>query len=271
VRAEISSSSPKEKLYLYSSITPANFNWTDLSINKESSFIGPISQAWQKWFLEKLNLNIEDFQICELDCQLFLKEWESKSDSEAIKIPEKYENARLIKVYINLWDKSTSDEKVFYWEGRVALFDIKNNNVITTIKVPYQKREFTLTEMNSLNSKLGSLIYRSALGTFIQVKDLFRKNEIADNMARLKVVGHKRLSDAMDLANLLQAKGVNIGLKVKLDGFSKEEANFKCFYQSEEKSFSDLLSQLKELKSSESYNLVNQSKDSRFVLRLLTK
>lgn len=46
-----------------------------------------------------------------------------------------------------------------------------------------------------------------------------------------------------------------MGIKASLESFQKDEARLLCFFQGEAKVFSDLLSQLKELKSSHSFVL----------------
>ena len=49
-----------------------------------------------------------------------------------------------------------------------------------------------------------------------------------------------------------------MGLETQMDYLKSSEAQILCFYQGEEKSFTDLLSRVKELKLSQSYKLVNE-------------
>ena len=68
----------------------------------------------------------------------------------------------------------------------------------------------------------------------------------------------------------LKARGSSLGLDVQMDFFKSSEAQILCFYQGEEKSFTDLLSQLKELKLSQSYKLVNEF-NGIHILKLVTE
>lgn len=60
-------------------------------------------------------------------------------------------------------------------------------------------------------------------------------------------------------------------MEVHLESFQQDQAKLLCFYQGEAKVFSDLLSQLKELKSSNSYVLVSELTGPFPVVKLLTE
>jgi len=69
----------------------------------------------------------------------------------------------------------------------------------------------------------------------------------------------------------LKTRGSSLGLEVFLDSFTKNQALFNCFYLGEEKSFNDLLSSIKELKSSNTYQLVHDYTGGRHEMKLVTE
>jgi hypothetical protein len=77
------------------------------------------------------------------------------------------------------------------------------------------------------------------------------------------------MGDVLALIETLKSRGAAIGLEIKLDKMSSGEAEVICFYQGEEKSFTDLLSKVKELKSSTSYQVVDEFNGSVHVLKLV--
>jgi hypothetical protein len=88
---------------------------------------------------------------------------------------------------------------------------------------------------------------------------------------RLVIKGHQRLGDVIQLTEMLKKMGERIHLELRLDFFGLEEAHLLCFYQGEEKSFTDVLSQLKELKSSHRYKLLNDSTGVHHLIRFVTE
>ena len=71
--------------------------------------------------------------------------------------------------------------------------------------------------------------------------------------------------------DMLRKEGSKLNFEVQIDLFDQKETQLLCFYQGEEKSFTDLLSQVKELKSSQSYRLVNEFTGIHHVLKLVAE
>jgi hypothetical protein len=62
-----------------------------------------------------------------------------------------------------------------------------------------------------------------------------------------------------------------LGLEVSLESFSKNEAFLTCFYRGEEKSFSDLLSGLKEIKLRQPYQLMGEFTGVQYTINFMTE
>ncbi len=90
-----------------------------------------------------------------------------------------------------------------------------------------------------------------------------------NRVIKLVITGQKHLGDVTKLVDLLQTRGSSLGLQVEMSEFGSKEAIMKGYYRGEEKSFTDLLSQVKELKSSYNYSLVNEITDQGHVIRMV--
>lgn len=260
------------KVWVKSEILPENFTWQDLGLTKEESFTGPIAEAWKKFLKEKLPATISDVELCTGPCAAYLEEWEAKTPKLVRSQPvETYAGGYWLKVSIRMWKKAeVTDASAFHWEGRAVLMDINTKRHLGTYPLLREEKAFEQAGQ-LLNSALGNRIYRTPLGALQQVAGVLAKGASKKEVLSLKVKGHKRLLDVMDLMRLLETRGTHLALSFTLEGFSGGEATLIGYYQGEEKSFTDLLSQVKELKSSESYDLVPKSQGSDHEIQLVTK
>jgi hypothetical protein len=258
------------KIWLKTEIIPMNFSWQDLGFSKEASFTTPISDAWKTWIAENLPANVADVEMCTQDCLNFLGKWEIRPREEVIADSSgEYSNGVWLKVDLNVWKQN--DGTTFNWEGRTVLLDINTKRLLGSVAFSPTTKHFQQLQEKDLNSTLASHIYGTALFSFTQLTKTLGQGFKLNQMARVKVVGHRNLIDALKVMKLLQTRGSYLGLSASLEDFNKAEAQLLCFFQGEEKTFSDLLSQLKELKLSESYTLVNQSTGPGHVIQLVTE
>ncbi|HXH74315.1 MAG TPA: hypothetical protein VNJ08_05075 [Bacteriovoracaceae bacterium] len=273
--AEISPESPKpiSKIWLKSEIIPMNFGWQDMGLSREESFTLPITEAWVKWLSDNLPPTVAQAVICSAGCQPFIEEWETQPPQMVMSsTPTEYSNGVLLKVIINIWKlPGDSTEHAFRWEGRTVLLDLKTKRLMGALAIYPEDKRFIQLAQNRVNSVLGNHIYRSPLDSFMKISKVLARETKVSQMTYVKIKGHKNLMDAIEAGQLLETRGTHLGLSVGLSEFTKQEAQLLCYYQGEEKAFNDLLSQLKELKSSHSYTLVNQSTGPEHVLQLVTE
>lgn len=261
------------KLWIRTEIVPMNFAWQDLELTREASFTGPISGAWKKWATENLPSTVGEVDICSSDCVNFSEQWESTPRLEVLSSPSPlYGGGIWLLTVIKVWKHLEGTEGPFYqWEGRTVLIDINTKRVMANLPLGPYRRSFSGLEGSGLNSALGNQIYRSPLALFKQLMQVLAKGVRLDRALRVKVTGHRHILDALELMRLMQTRGTHLGLEPGLLGFSKTEAYFLCFFQGEEKSFTDLLSRLKEVKSSKSYNLVIRSEGQEAVIQMVAR
>ena len=120
-----------------------------------------------------------------------------------------------------------------------------------------------------VNTKLVTRVYKTGLGSFPGLAEKIEKTLPLNRVIRLTISGYKHMGDVTKLVELLQSRGSSLGLEAEMSGFGSGEAVMKVFFRGEEKSFTDLLSQVKELKSSYNYSLVNEVTGNGHVIRMV--
>lgn len=255
------------RLWIVTDINPTGFNWQDLGLSQPSSFTDPLSEAWKKWWEENLPTNFEDTDVCNSECHSYQAQWETQPANKPLMPNPLYDDGVWLKVSLDL--KKT--HKSFEWEGRVTLLDINTKRILGTSSIGKVKRSFEEEDQKTFNSALASHLYQSPLGLFSSLKGPLKNSLKLNQSSYLIIKGHKNLTDVMELKELLNTRGSYIGIKASLESFQKDEARLLCFYQGEAKVFSDLLSQLKELKSSHSFVLSSDLTGPVPVLKLLTE
>lgn len=266
-------SKPFSKVFLITEIDPIHFSWADLSLENETSFIKPLNDSWLKWLNENIPNTVEEVVMCDASCMSFYSTW-TETHAERLSIPEEYLHTIFLKV--NLYLKRTNiqsnlKEMSFEWEGRSLIQDVSSKRVLGSYALQQESRSFRQPDQKALNSSLASSLYRSPISAFMYFRTKLEEKVGFNRLTRLGIRGQKHLGDVIALMELLKTRGSSLGLEVFLDSFSKEEANLLCYYKGEEKSFTDLLSSIKELKSSHSYTLVNEFTGVQHVLKLVTE
>lgn len=264
-----------DKIFILGELDISRFEWKDLGLEKESSFTGVLNDTWDRWFNENLSPNVGEVQICGIECRDFIRDWEQTPIEKVEgKLDPYYKDSVLVHVSMDVKRTSFHEslkESSFEWEGRVVLLDINTKRVLASYVLPLEKRDLRNMDLKAQNSALASSLYRTPLSAFLQLKKKLTDAQKLNRVSRLVIQGHRHLGDVVALMELLKTRGSLLGLDLKLDYFKSNEAELLCFYQGEEKSFSDLLSRVKELKSSQSYVLVNEFTGINHVIKLVTE
>jgi hypothetical protein len=250
------------QLWVLTDINLQGLSWSDLGLDSDASFISALNASWVKWINDNLPQTVEEARSCEEACLSFYHRWEQLPEEEVIDALEQdFQNGLWAKITFYLRRHSLVErlqEQSFKWEGRLVLLDINTKRVLKSFELGAEDHRWRNLDQKGLNSALASQMYRSPLSLFNEFPKFLADKRSLNQLAHLIVSGHHNLSDAYALMELLKTRGSSLGLEPKLDSFKKGEAKLLCYYQGEEKSFTDLLSRLKELKSSKSYSLVHE-------------
>jgi len=260
---------PKPLAWVSLELNWNDINWRDLGLEQENSFKGPILASWQKYLSE--NAPGKGVAECLEDCEAFVSTWEEKNPAllSETGLPDPYRNGFLIKVSMDLSREKYSGK--FRWGGRVLFFDLNSKEILLSSEISPEEKAWSVADQKKLNSLLATRIYQSALGPLKAMASRIEENLAYTKATRLVIRGSGQLSHTEDLLKLIKSEGKKLGIVVRWDFVQQGEARFLCFYRGEEKSFSDLLSQLKELKSSHSYSITHEMSGSDHVLQLTKK
>ncbi len=259
------------KILIVLDVDLVQLTWEELSLDSQAVFVKPIFESWLKWFLENQPSTVEEVIVCSQDCQKFYNKW-IETEVGQISIPEDFLDSVLLKLDFNLKKSASSDllkELRFDWEGRAVLLDVNTKRVLQSYSLAPEFRVFKQADSKTINSTLASSIYRSPLTAFMQFsKKLEEKRDIA-RAKKLVLSGYQHLGDVLGFMDLLKTRGASLGMDVELESFTKDDVHLVCFYQGEEKSFTDLLSGIKELKSSHHYSLVDEFTGLHFTVKFV--
>lgn len=264
---------PKEfsKLFVVPEINLSGITWQDLGLEKSSSFTDPIADSWVKWISNGLPQNLSEATPCTGDCYFDFLNWIQLKQGEGMQVPSQYQNALWLKISFTvrrLSFKPDLNEWKMEWDGSAVLLDSNTKQILYSQTLYPEERTWQGLDQKSINSVLASGMYKTALDAVMKSSKKIETSKLS-RLDRLVIQGHRNLDDILSLMNLLRKEGESIHLSLKIDQFGNQEAQILCFYRGEEKSFTDLLSRLKELKSTQSYRLVNESTGVHPVLKLI--
>lgn len=261
---------PYSRIFILGEVTPLGFEWKDLGLERETQFTSPLLKSWEKWLKEHLPKNVGEAKNCEAECLAYHSQWEEKNPEEIAASPDPlYENALWLKVSLTLRRQVLNNIQSYTWDGRVLLLDGNTKRSIVNVALPKETKEWMNLPQSEINSALVTRVYKTPLGAF---PSLIQKTESTlplNRVVRLVITGQKHLGDVTKLVELLQTRGSSLGLQVEMSEFGSNEAIMKGYFRGEEKSFTDLLSQVKELKSSYNYSLVNEITETGHVIRMV--
>jgi hypothetical protein len=262
------------KVLVLSEMNLIHMTWKDLSLENEEQFSTPIVQSWVKWLENNSPHNVDQVVECIHSCVTDFYHWAEIPQDEAMKVSEELLNNLWIRFSFNLrkvFFRPNLNEWELEWDGSAIILDANTKLTIGAFTIPLERKIWRGLNQKELNSQLASSIYRSGLDSLNKGVRKIQESGRVNRVKRLVVQGHHRLADVIQLMELLRKTGSSIHLELQLDYFGNKEAQLLCFYQGEEKSFTDVLSQVKELKSFQRYKLLNDSTGVHHLIKFVTE
>ena len=259
VETSVGPAEKKTGLFLYTKINLLNFMWKDLSVEGEDSFITPLNQNWVEWFKQ----NQTQFQLiepCSQSCEVEFNTW-----IEGANLDQR--SGVWIKTDLNL--RRLVDEK-FEISGGIVFLDIESRKNLGARTLELQKISLPILDLKKRNSALASYLFRASLPFYTALMSGINSEKDARSLL-LVIKGFTSLSDIQALEKLLAEKNSNLNLKSSLVGFARQQAQLNITFKGEEKLFTDLLSELKELKSSRRFTLVHEFIENTHVLKMIAE
>lgn len=262
------------KIQVLVDVTPLGFAWPDLALEHGSSFSNPLLVSWGKWLTANQPQNVEEISLCEGACQEAFNTWQQVPQEEGMQISSGIANSLWLKVSYNLRKishNSEINEWKFEWDGSVVLLDANTKKILASHTLLPESKMWRGLDQKTLNSNLASALYRTPLDAFSKVTKKVQDTHRLNRLNRLIVRGYANMGDIVSLMESIKKLGQSLHLEMQLDVFTQKEAQILCFYVGEEKSFTDLLSGVKELKLSHSYKVVDEFSGVHHVLKLIVE
>jgi hypothetical protein len=257
---------------MVSEFNTVSFTWEELGFKQKSFFNDSVLSSWIKWVSDHHPKVKDLIGVCTEDCKKFY-EWVQTPVPIGDPVQEPGFIHHWLKVTFNI-RKIYSDLKIneftYEWEGSAVLLDGKTKMIREAFQIFPEKRTWRGLSQKELNSALATFIYRSALDPINKIMKNSqnlqpRQKGGSKEIKRIIVRGHKQMLDVINLMDLVRNFGVQ---NIELEFFNTHEAQVICAYSGEEKMFTDLLSQVKELKSTNNYRVVNESDGNHYILKL---
>lgn len=264
------SATPFSRILVLGEVELQGFEWTDLGLEREGQFLSPLQKSWEKWLQENLPKSVGGAVVCEEECRVKYRHWQ-ETPSETLLAEADPELRHILWLKVNLLIRRRLQDgiQIFSWDGRVHLIDGNSKKGVLALELPREEKEWVNAPQTEINTALVSRVYRTPLGAFPQVVRKIEEIRPLNRVLNLVITGHHSLGDVMKLGELLKARGSSLGLQTELGQFGSTSATMKVYVQGEEKSFTDFLSQLKELKSSYNYAIVSEPGPQGIMVRLV--
>lgn len=262
------------KLWVLTEINLIHMTWKDLELESEEQFTSPLVQSWVKWLANNPPQNVDQISECLNDCTNYFVNWLEVPQDQGMKIDENLINNLWMRFSFNLRKISfrpNINEWEIEWDGSAVILDANTKLIVGAFNIPLEKKVWRGLDQKEFNSNLVSVMYRSGLDPLSKSIPKIQEFERFNRVKRLVVQGHQRLGDVFQLMEILKKVGGGLHLESQIDFFSSREAQLLCFYQGEEKSFTDVLSQLKELKSLQRYKILNDSAGANHILKFVAE
>jgi hypothetical protein len=261
-------------IFIVTEMNLMGLTWSDLGLENEKSFKEALESSWEKWFGANLPDNIGNVIPCRSECLEGFSHWLELPQDENIQVSGEFSGSLWLKISLNLRRTSLvkdTSESTFEWNGSLVLLNANNKMVLANFTLPYEKKTWRGLDQKGLNSAIATSLYRFPLDDFLRMNRKIQEASALNRLKRLVITGHKTLEDLLSLIEILRRKGTDLKLELRLENFSRGQAEILCFYQGEEKKFIDLLSRVKELKSLHNYSVVSEFSGVHPTLKLVTE
>jgi hypothetical protein len=263
-----------ERLFLVTEVNAIGFSWDSLGVKDESRFRTPLAEAWRKWLQANGPENVGGVEECGDDCGQDFARWLQRAAGDRTVVSEAVLNGLWLRITFNLRRRAHQadvNEWQFEWSGSAVLQDADTKSLLASITLPPETRIWRGLDQKALNSAVASAMYRSALEPLTRIVRRITEAHRPDRVVRLLVQGHRQLGDLLSLIDSLKKEGKELDLELRLDTFGQREARLAGSYRGAEKSFTDLLSRLKAIKSSHNYRLESDLTGPHPVIKLVAE
>ena len=245
------STETKIKFLIIPHLELVDLDWEAMKLSGEKPFLGALWSAWDKWKnTEAADLNIEWCdEVCE---RQWLQEKTSGSEGLSTYFGQDDEVQLVVDLKLQLKKLRTlvNGEVEYQISGAYSLHDYSSRSLLEAMGLgPELKRVNQSGDVQGSNSALANFFYRLAIPAFSRLKT-WKEFKPYNQALQLVIEGPKNYFETEEIENELKLLTNGYSPRWELFALTKTTAEFRILYRGEEKSFKELITGLKELKSS---------------------
>lgn len=259
-------------LHLLTEVQLMGFPWGELGVDSSDAFSVPLTNSWVSQLSQFIPPNLADISSCLSECQKNFYEWMQQERAIGPLVLESFQDDLWLKINLNItrsYLRALSGEWELSWRGSIILLDSNSKKVLFFKSLPAELKTIKFQDPKDFNSKLASYLFKYVSSYNSQVLKSIQDAQRHNRLSRISIRGHRRIDDILSLMDKIIKQGVDLNLTAELEHFSANEATLKFYFFGIEKTFTDLLSQIKELKLSHSYKVIHDFSGNRHQLRLM--
>lgn len=226
--------------------------WSDLNVDNEKTFTSEVNSHWLKWIEKEKNANVESVHWLKDGEENELKKHLAfKYEDIDFNIKKEFKDSIALIAKIDIIkgsENKTFKEYNFSYSVGFVLIDLETNFVLKSFDSKKIKKVFRGVDELKLSSVVANYLYRLPLDSFKDSLNFVKDTLIANKIKILKLRQFKNIDEVLKFTKQLEVNGIKLGLKTKLERFSRERSDLVVFYQGDDTILSKFLMELKSKK-----------------------
>ena len=236
--------------------------FSELGIENDNDFSEVISKKWIEWLEKNKPNNIANVVELSDSQKSRLRDYQKlKTEDMLSNTPEMFVNSLLLDIQISVVREKLDKRKneyTFKYVGSGFIKDLQSNHIIDTFDFDEQVKKYLVTPEVFLANVIVNHVYGMAIGSFPQIVSTVKGISNITSVNRIVVENYPNINTILELAELMENRGVRYGLKAQVESISKDRAEIIVHLDGEKTDVKSLLSTLKSAKKDLNYDLIEE-------------
>ena len=267
------------KLFVSTNFNLKGMSWLDTGVEVESDFIDVVRRHWKDKLEKLLADNVSEVILCDEDTLNQIKRLGvdlsklkgSKNLKEVVEDYAMFENTLWMSISVTLNktnEEAASNKRSFVVEEEMTLQDTITGRIISFLDNKTSETNYSTVDAKALSSNVASLVYSGVKESFTDVVTQIAKKGGSRGHDMLKLKGQFNMADLFKFRNLLEEKGIRLGLKSEITNFNSREAGIDLYYKGARDDILLMLSELngEKLSSVKTLMIENQETPTHFTV-----
>ena len=234
--------------------------YSELGVENENDFADVISKKWIEWLEKNKPSNIANVVSMSDSHRTKLRDYQKlKSEEMLANTPELFVNSLILDIQINVIREKLDKRKneyTFRYVGSGFLKDLQTNHIINTYEFDEQVKKYLVTPEVYLANVIVNHVYGMAIGSFPGIVSSIKGISNISSVNRVVIENYPNISTVLELAELMENRGVRYGLRAQVESISKSKADLIIHLDGKKSDIKSLLTSLKAAKKDLNYDLI---------------